>query len=118
GGGPRLGVVERRILEHEAAYELRSVARRDERGQRAQRMSDEHGGLFRDLAKDSQCVVGERAQRIVRSASTLAVTARVVRDRAVAGRKARVDVLLVLGSCDAVLPELERRRDGDAPAGV
>ena len=81
-------------------------------------MADHDRGLLCDLAEDAKRVVRERAQRIVGGASTLPVPARVVRDRAIARRKAREDVLPVLGAREALMQEHDRRLARLTTAGV
>jgi hypothetical protein len=51
-GVPGLRVAQSRILENEAPDELGSVACGDERDKRTERVTDEDGGLLRDLAQD------------------------------------------------------------------
>ena len=81
-------------------------------------MADQDRRLFRDLAQDAERVVRERAQRIIRRASALTVTARVIGDRAIARREAREDVLPVLGPRETLVQEQDRRLAGCATAGV
>src|SRR5437867_651044 len=115
---PLRRVVQRGVLEDDSANELRRLRRRDERRERAQRVTDEHGRCFDHLTQDAERVVRERAKRVVRRPRALAMAARVVGDHAVTRREAREDVLPILGARETRVGQDDGGLRADGRTGV